>query len=250
MRMGRPPLRGCVLLLCCCALGCNRLATSGAAVQKVQKFHSLSPPTALHLRGGRPAEGGQKVRPPSVRGRPGALAVKKRARAASGHATQEPSNRALGAPTEKGAASEVVEASSAPGGLPGGRAKMRRRGGKRGKAQRTHLRAWKEENGSPRDAGATGASTAPPQLKAGGAQVPQMVIQRYHVLQKKLAQAVKRNATHEAQRLEQRIKDAGGAAAYQKASSRSQAAGQRKGGRFNSTQSLLNGTQSPFDKFL
>jgi hypothetical protein len=69
-----------------------------------------------------------------------------------------------------------------------------------------------------------------------------MVIQRYHVLQKKLAQAVKRNATQEAQRLGQRIKDAGGAAAYQNASSRSQAAGQRKGGRFNSTQGLLHGT--------
>ena len=236
-RRGLHP-RGCVLLLCCCALGCNRLATGGAAVQKVQKLHSLSPPSALHLRGGRPAEGAQ-----TVRGRPGAVAVKKRARAASGHATPEPSKRARGAPTEKGA-SEVVEDSSAPGGLAGGRAKMRRRGGKRGKAQRTHLRAWKEENGHPRDAGATGsgASTAPPPLKDGRAQGPQMVIQRYHVLQKKLAQAVKRNATQEAQRLEQRIKDAGGAAAYQNASSRSQAAGQRKGGRFNSTQGLLHGT--------
>ena len=233
-RRGLHP-RGCVLLLCCCSLGCNRLATGGAAVQKVQKLHSLSPPSALHLRGGRPAEGAQ-----TVRGRPGAVAVKKRARAASGHATPEPSKRARGAPTEKGA-SEVVEASIAPGGLAGGRAKMRRRGGKRGKAQRTHLRAWKEEKGSPRDAGATGASTAPPS-KDSRAQGPQMVIQRYHVLQKKLAQAVKRNATQEAQRLEQRIKDAGGAAAYQKASSRSQAAGPRKGGRFNSTLGLLNGT--------
>jgi len=235
MRTGRGLPRCCVLLLCCCCLGCSRLATGGAAVQKVKQIHSLSPPTALKLRGGRIEEGAK-----TVRGRPGALAVQKRACATSGCATPEPSKRARVAPKEKGA-SEVVEASSAPGGLAGGRAKMRRRGGKRGKAQRTHLRAWKEENGSPRDAGATMASTAP-LLRDGGAQGPRMVIQRYHVLQKKLAQAVKRNATQEAQRLGQRIKDAGGAAAYQNASSRSQAAGQRKGGRFNSTQGLLHGT--------
>ena len=128
------------------------------------------------------------------------------------------------------------------------RAKTRRRGGKRGKAQRTHLRAWKEEHASS-SGGANG--TSPASVREGGAQGPRLVIRQYHVLQKKLAQAVKRGATQEVQSLKRQIKDAGGAASYQSASARSQAAGVRKGGhggageglgagrRFNSTEWIL-----------
>ena len=119
------------------------------------------------------------------------------------------------------------------------RVKMRRRGGKRGKAQRRHLREWKEcqpaqdwaDSQSP--VVQPGAAAAQPAAKTrGGAAArndrtnngqatpppsSQDVINHYHQQQKRLAAATKAGNSREIDRIRAAIEAAGGAPAYQDA---------------------------------
>ena len=156
------------------------------------------------------------------------------------------------------------------------RVKVRRRGGKRGKAQRRHLREWKECQPAQAWAGSQspvvqpGAAKAQPAAKTlggeaarndrtnnGQAALPpssQDVINHYHQQQKRLAAATKAGDSREIDRIRAAIEAAGGAPAYQDACAAQVSSGAavqrresqpgRTGGaqtpkRFNSTEWIL-----------